>query len=99
MESSTWRSPAPSNLYIGRFSRPWNRWSSDDRFEYDGNGYVPHLTLGATFAGATAKQLLELEREAGAFIGGSFGVSAVFEFHRATPTDPYRPLNEFQLTG
>lgn len=70
-----------------------------DRFEYDGDGFVPHLTLGATFAGATSGQLLEIEREAAAFVGGSFGVSSVVEFYRAGPEQPYRPLNDFQLRG
>jgi 2'-5' RNA ligase len=68
----------------------------DERFEYDGDGYEPHLTLGAEFAGATAAQLSELAR---LFAGRrfSFTVKSVLEFRRTERSGLYRPVTEFLL--
>jgi 2'-5' RNA ligase len=68
----------------------------DERFEYDGDGYEPHLTLGAEFAGATAPQLRELAR---LFAGRrfTFMVNSVLEFRRTERSGIYRPVTEFLL--
>lgn len=69
----------------------------DERFEYDGEKFVPHLTVGAPwftaddrrFAGLqTAVELLELP---------PFTVTEIIEFHRSGFAEPYRPLGAFKL--
>lgn len=70
-----------------------------ERFEYDGDAYVPHLTLGAEFAGATRSQLDALANRAQEFNGASFTVDSVVEFHRASHGETYVPVNRFALSS
>ena len=67
-------------------------------FEYDGDGYEPHVTLGAEFAGATARQLREL---AHLFAGRrfTFTVDSVLEFRRTERGGIYGPFSNFVLGG
>jgi 2'-5' RNA ligase len=68
-----------------------------DRFEYDGDAYVPHLTLGAEFAGATGHQLDALAADAIPFVGQEFLVDSVVEFHRSARDAVYVPVRRFAL--
>jgi 2'-5' RNA ligase len=67
------------------------------RYEYEGGAFVPHLTLGAAFAGATREQLEQLAASAAGCRWARVPVATVVEFHRGSSTDPYRPTNRFSL--
>lgn len=68
----------------------------DERFEYDGDGYEPHLTLAADFAGASDEQLADAARR---FEGRRFDfrVESVIEFRRTSRGEVYRPVSSFRL--
>jgi 2'-5' RNA ligase len=70
-----------------------------ERFEYDGDAFVPHLTLGAVFAGATRLQLETVARAADARVWRSFAVDTVVEFHRGARDELYEPRDQFVLGG
>ena len=68
----------------------------EGRFEYEGDDYVPHLTLAAEFAGATRPQLDEVASRF-AERRYTFRVESVIEFWRQTRGGTYRPIGEFGL--
>ncbi len=68
-----------------------------ERFEYDGESYVPHLTLGAEFAGASVEQLKAIASGARDLCGVCFTVGEVVEFHRSSATGAYIPTTRFPL--
>jgi 2'-5' RNA ligase len=63
--------------------------STTPGFEYEGNAYVPHLTIAADFAGATPDQLRSVSELAGARQWAGFTVDAVHELRRSSPTERY----------
>jgi 2'-5' RNA ligase len=70
-----------------------------ERFEYDGEAFIPHLTLAAVFAGATRKQLVQLAEAVGRRPWPTFNVDAVVEFHRASRAALYRPTRRLVLAS
>ena len=67
-----------------------------ERFEYEGDAFVPHLTVGADFAGDTPEQLRHIADTA-AWESCRFRVTEVVEFHRRGQGAKYRPLASFPL--
>jgi 2'-5' RNA ligase len=63
-----------------------------DRFEYEGEGYVPHLTLGAEFAGETPRLLRQIGKDAARVPWPSFLVQEVVEFRREHREQRYLPI-------
>ena len=68
-----------------------------ERFEYEGDAYVPHLTLGADFVGETNDQLLPIAAAARAQAWAPFRVHEVVEFRRQRPDQDYVPVDAYPL--
>jgi len=68
-----------------------------ERFEYDGDDYVPHLTLGADFVGETADQLRLIADAAGGKAWEPFRVHEVVEFRRERRGQKYAPVAVYPL--
>ena len=69
-----------------------------ERFEYEGGGYEPHLTLAAAFAGASVEQLQAIADHF-ASRRYSFRVESVVELRRFTRDEPYRAVRRYRLVG
>jgi len=74
-----------------------DRLGVEERFEYDGESYEPHLTLAASFAGADATALREIGLRARRLNVPSFEVGAIIELHRPGRGELYQPLEQFAL--
>lgn len=68
-----------------------------NRFEYEGDTYVPHLTLGAAFVGETREQLRQLAEAACGRQWPSFRVHEVVEFRRERRDEGYMPVSTYAL--
>lgn len=68
-----------------------------ERFEYEGDAYVPHLTLGATFAGEPIHQLQGLAAAAARCEWPSFMAYELVEFQRGSPGQVYQPHTRFAV--
>jgi hypothetical protein len=68
-----------------------------ERWEYDGDVYEPHLTLAATFAGATPGQLQALAKDAARLEPPQFKVEKLWVFHRPHFKAEYEPRVELTL--
>ncbi len=68
-----------------------------ERFEYDGDEYVPHLTVGATFAGARPEQLHAIADELAALSFPPFSVETIWAFHRADHNVAYTPTHQIPI--
>lgn len=68
-----------------------------DRFEYEGDTYVPHLTLGAAFVGETPEQLRQIAEAASGRPWPSFQVHDVLEFRREGRDQEYMPVSTYAL--
>lgn len=68
-----------------------------ERFEYEGDDYVPHLTLGADFVGETTDQLRPIAEVAGRRPWAPFRVHEVVEFRRERPGQEYAPVDVYPL--
>ena len=71
----------------------------DEPFEYDGEEFVPHLTVGAPWVSADDSPLDELEAAVELLELPPFTVTEITEFHRSGLGEPYRPLGAFKLLG
>lgn len=69
-----------------------------DRFEYEGDTYVPHLTLGAAFVGETPEQLRQIAEAASGMLWPSFRVHEVVEFRRERRGQKYMPVLTYALS-
>jgi 2'-5' RNA ligase len=67
------------------------------RFEYEGDAFVPHLTLGATFVGETKRQLRHIANAASGKTWASFRVRSVVEFRRDRRGQEYAPAATYPL--
>lgn len=67
------------------------------RFEYEGDRYVPHLTLGAAFVGETREQLRQLAEIARGIRWPAFRVHEVIEFRRRRRDEKYKPVSTYAL--
>lgn len=67
------------------------------RFEYDGPGYEPHLTLAATFAGARPNQLHDIAEAAAELVWPSFVAHEVVELRRTGRDRGYRPVRSYPM--
>lgn len=70
-----------------------------ERWEYDGDAFEPHLTLGAAFAGADRDTLRALSRAAARLDLVPFEVTEVIEFHRPARGAAYAAVERFSLRG
>ena len=68
-----------------------------ERFEYEGDAYVPHLTLGADFVGETKDQLRPIAAAAQERAWAPFPVHEVVEFRRPRPGQDYVPVDAYPL--
>ena len=66
--------------------------------EYEGDDYVPHLTVAADFLGATPEQRRLAADLAACQPWPTFTVEAVTELHRDADDQPYRPVRGFLLS-
>jgi 2'-5' RNA ligase len=66
-------------------------------FEYDGPGYIPHLTLAATFAGHTPEQLASIASNSAGWRSDPFQVEKVSVFRRADWDEPYAAWRNLPL--
>lgn len=71
----------------------------DERFEYDGDEFVPHLTVGAPWVTADDRRLDGLQDAIELLELPPFTVAEIIEFHRSGAAERYRPLGAFQLSG
>ncbi|MBO0885613.1 MAG: 2'-5' RNA ligase family protein [Mycobacterium sp.] len=71
----------------------------EECFEYEGAGYVPHLTLGALFAGARPEQLRLLAEKAATLSFPRFSVDRIWAFHRADEDSAYTPWHQLRIGG
>lgn len=72
-----------------------DRAGISERFEYDGEAFVAHLTLGADFAGADSRCLRSLATGAAELSFPSFVVDRVWAFHRSGDNQDYTPWRAF----
>jgi 2'-5' RNA ligase len=70
-----------------------------ERFEYEGPDFVPHLTLGAEFAGDSPGQLQGIAARAAALCWETFTVTEVVEFRREAGAAEYTPVGSYSLSG
>lgn len=68
-----------------------------ERWEYDGDEFQPHLTVGAVFAGDNRETLRSLATAASQLELSPFVVSEIIEFHRPAPGAAYEPRQRFAL--
>ena len=68
-----------------------------DRFEYEGDAYVPHLTLGATFLGERPAQLRRIAVAASGRHWPAFRVQGIVEFRRERRDQQYMPITTYAL--
>ena len=71
----------------------------EERFEYDGETFVPHLTVGAPWVTADDRRLDDLQTALELLELPPFTVTEIIEFHRSGFAEPYRPLGAFRLLG
>lgn len=71
----------------------------DERFEYDGEEFVPHLTVGAPWVTADDSALDELQAAIELLELPPFTVTEITELHRSGFGEPYRPIGAFKLSG
>ncbi|MDQ3897839.1 MAG: 2'-5' RNA ligase family protein [Actinomycetota bacterium] len=69
----------------------------DERFEYDGEEFVPHLTVAAPWVTAGDSALDELQAAIELLELRPFAVTEITEFHRSAVGEPYRPVGAFKL--
>lgn len=70
-----------------------------DTFEYDGSGYVPHLTLAAAFAGHSPSQLAKVSEQFMGTTWDPFPVEAVAVYRRLEFSRPYEQWCAISLTS
>ena len=71
----------------------------EERFEYDGEGFDPHLTIGAAWTGASRAQLEEAAGALEELELAPFTVTEIVEFRRTSHGGRYRPATSFPVSN
>ena len=67
--------------------------------EHEGDAYTPHLTIGTRFTKAAPERRAEIETAGAVFVGCTFRVTEVVEFHRESQTAGYGIAQRFPLSA